>query len=265
MDNKLFKISYSINDSGTISKLSDQVLMEEVNLLPNIEEGNVDFHTMYVFDLGEKIEAKILIRNANKNSVNFQFVEFGLANESGKVITSQKVDLSKSSSLPPFSIRPLSIFFNKENIKQDVIINNDFKVLFLADNIETFKAKELQLVFADENLNVNEKAVVSSYSKDMSKISEDKIVFNICSKDINNKKKPFVIIIISNSYSKSLIIDGFNIIFRNYLGIPQAIKRVNFKIYLKDLSKSAYKFYIEAEDIINPEFDIRNCEITIEA
>lgn len=265
MDNKLFKISYSKNDMGNLSKLAEQILMEEIEALPEINEGDINFHTMYLYDLGDKIEAKLLIRNAADKQVNFQFLNFAIINENKEIILNQVVDLTAMSVIPSMHVRPYTIYFDKKNLKEGSQVTDKCKVTLINQEIKALNSKESNVGHLDEALTFEERTIIENHIKEMPPLVKDQVSLNVFRKDIDEQGKAYIILLISNSAEKNAELGAFRIIFRNHLGIPQAIKKVSEGLSLAAQTTSAYKFIIENEDIINPQFDIRICNVTMEA
>lgn len=265
MDNKLFKISYSKNDIGNLSKLAEQILMEEIEALPEINEGDVNFHSMYLYDLGDKIEAKLLIRNGTNKQVNFQFLSFAIINENEEIILNQVIDLTAMSVIPSMHVRPYGIYFDKKNLKEGAEVTDKCKVTLINQDIKALNSKESNIGYLDEALTFEERTIIENHIKEMPPLVKDQVSLNVFRKDIDEQDKAYVILLISNSAERNAELGAFRIIFRNHLGIPQAIKKVSEGLSLSAQTTSAFKFIIENEDIVNPQFDIRICDVTMEA
>ncbi|WP_055666443.1 SLAP domain-containing protein [Desnuesiella massiliensis] len=265
MDNKLFKISYDKNDFGTISRLAEQILREEIDNLPEINNGDVNFYTMYLYDLDDKIEARVLIRNAMENQINFKLLNMGIVDENNELVLTQTMDLTSMLPIPSMHVRACNIYFDKKNLKTGTIVNEKFKVAIVQDDIKIAVSKQTKLDIIDKNLNNDERTLVKGYIKTMPLMIKDQISVNTFKKVTDENKISYVILLITNTYDEDAELGEFKLLLNNHINIPQAIKRVKEGIRLKANTTSAFKFIIEKEDIINPVFDIKVCNATIEA
>lgn len=66
------EISIHPDMEGSISKFQRECLEEELESLPVIKEGEVDVNTDFFFDLGDRYEASIFIRNGLSRAVNLE-------------------------------------------------------------------------------------------------------------------------------------------------------------------------------------------------
>lgn len=265
MNNKLFKISYCDEDKGALSKLSEDILKEEIEALPKIEKGKISFDTIYIYNLGDKIEAKILIRNAMDSPINFQLITLGIQDENNEILITQLIDLSEMAAIPPMHVRPYTIYFDMINLDSKLEINDKCKVIFVSKNINAFESSKSNIGYIDSPMRMEERILIHNYIKSMPPVIKNQISFKIYEKATDMEGNYYIILLVTNSFEKGAALDPFRIVFSNHLGISQAVKEVNEKIIIKSNATNAYKIFLEEKDIIDPKLSIDICNVSVES
>ncbi|MBU3155381.1 SLAP domain-containing protein [Clostridium estertheticum] len=117
-------------DKGVMSDFQKELIMEELNELPPLEDGQVCINGIYTFDMQDKIEVSVYIRNGSSKQINFHKVPLLIVNKNGDILASQTMDMKDFGILPPFCARPYKVYFDKTNLLVDLIPNDDWKIQF---------------------------------------------------------------------------------------------------------------------------------------
>ncbi|MCY6959368.1 SLAP domain-containing protein [Clostridium brassicae] len=129
---KIVDTEISIHPSmeDRISKFQKECLVEEAEALPPIKEGEVDVNTDFIFDLGDKYEVSVFIRNGLPKPVNLEKIPFKVVNKKEEVLGSKIFDLREMGQIPPRTVRPWKVYFDKEDIKLGENDLKDLRIIF---------------------------------------------------------------------------------------------------------------------------------------
>ena len=78
-------------DRGVMSKFQKEFIEEELNELPPLEDGQVSINGIYTFDMGDKIEVSVYLRNGSSKQINFHIVPLLIVNKNGKMYLQDKL------------------------------------------------------------------------------------------------------------------------------------------------------------------------------
>ncbi|NNU75445.1 SLAP domain-containing protein [Clostridium estertheticum] len=124
------ELDLSEYDKGVMSDFQKELILEELNELPPLEDGQVCINGIYTFDMGDKIEVSVYIRNGSSKQINFHKVPLLIVNKNGDILASQTMDMKEFGILPPFCARPYKVYFDKINLFVNIIPNDDWKIQF---------------------------------------------------------------------------------------------------------------------------------------
>ncbi|MBU3158312.1 SLAP domain-containing protein [Clostridium frigoris] len=132
LEKEAVKIELDLNeyDKGVMSDFQKEFIIEELNELPPLEDGQVSINGIYTFDMEDKIEVSVYIRNGSSKQINFHKVPLLIVNNNGDIIARQTVDMKEFGILKPFCARPYKVYFDKINMLVDVISSDDWKIQF---------------------------------------------------------------------------------------------------------------------------------------
>ena len=249
MDTKIETLNLSLTDqeSMVISDMKKKLLEDDLSSLPPIKENDINISTSYIFDAGDKIEVGVFFRNGLKNTINFDLVPLMLLDENNNTICTQIFQLKDLGNIPSFSARPYELFFSKENLTENMPINNNWKVVF-KNNIKAINTVKVEYEdFPDMPLEA--KNFFESYLNSLPPLEKGTISFNIYSVKLyedNQIKVTFLIRNGNNTNSKleilpiSLFDNNRNLIYSSTLKFndvevnAQKAKLINFVL---DFSK----------------------------
>lgn len=124
------KLNLNEYDRGVMSDFQKEFIIEELNELPPLEEGQVSINGIYTFDMKDKIQVSVYLRNGLSKQINFDKVPLVIVNKNGDVLAKQIMDMKDFGILPPFSARPYKVYFDRKNILVDTISKDDWKIQF---------------------------------------------------------------------------------------------------------------------------------------
>ena len=81
------------HDDNVMSDVQKEILEEEISELDPIKEDHLNVSGIYAYDLGDKIEVKVYIRNGLSKKVNFEYVPFVILNSKGETLAYQIFNL----------------------------------------------------------------------------------------------------------------------------------------------------------------------------
>src|SRR3712207_1786641 len=124
------EISIHPDMEGSISKFQMECLEEELKSLPVIKEGELDVNVDFFFDLGDKYEVSIFIRNGLNTAVNLEKIPFVVLDKDEKEVGRKIFNLREVGEIPARSVRPWKIYFKKDEINTTGIDLKDLKIVF---------------------------------------------------------------------------------------------------------------------------------------
>ncbi|KGM97467.1 hypothetical protein Z968_03500 [Clostridium novyi A str. 4552] len=124
------EISIHPDMEGSISKFQMECLEEELESLPVIKEGEVDVNTDFFFDLGDRYEASIFIRNGLSRAVNLEKIPFIVLGKNNEELGRKIFNLREVGEIPARSVRPWKIYFEKDELHVGKNDLKDLKIVF---------------------------------------------------------------------------------------------------------------------------------------
>ncbi len=214
-DRKIVETQISIHPEleDRISKFQKECFVDEIGALPPIKEGEVNISTDFIFDLGDRYEASIFIRNGLKKSINFENVPFLIVNTNNEVLVEKIFNLREVGDVPALGVRPWKIYFEKSEVN---LGENDLKELKIVFDTRIKAEETVKIEFENlpegiqgearrrfekflENLPLLRRgeASISTYSVEKTTdggISTTIIIRNGANKEVNVEQVPLTII-----------------------------------------------------------------------
>jgi SLAP domain-containing protein len=263
MSDKQFTISYAPREEGAVSKLAEQLYYEDLNSVGNIDDDTVAFKVMYMFELGDKIEAKVFIINNSDKNINFEHLFFKIINEDGEVIASEILNLEELGELPGKHARPFSLFLSKDAIASGKSVSDKCKLVINAEKTVAKEASRINIGYIDECISLYEKRVLERYIQGMPPAIKDDIKLMPYKNSIDEEGKYYSILLLINGSDKSVKLADFNLIYKDQAGLIQAHKTISSLKEAEPNSVSIYKVILEVKDIMKESFEPEKCKLTI--
>jgi hypothetical protein len=251
-----------LNLIDELSDLEIKLLKEEINALPDMEEGKIDFYTMYVCELNEFLESKLLIRSTADKEVFFEKLVFLLADENGNILGNQEIDLGFLGQLPKCSVTPATILFDRSKFKIEGVDLNKCKILVTDNSVQT-PSEKLVLNYMDESIDEINKRIFERTIEDYPPVIKNNIEI-ITPKLVVTEENASVPIIIFNGYDKNVNLNNLTIELKNTLNIIKASKVVpELPVELSPYTANVYNFIFEEKDLFGTLDELRSCTISI--
>jgi SLAP domain-containing protein len=128
-------LSLLAKDDVVISDVQKEILEDEIKELPPIKKGHLNLSGIYIYGVEDKYEVKIYVRNGLQDNLNLEDIPIVIKDSNGDIIASKMFDFRKLGQLPPYSVRPLKLYFDKSEFKVDKIpekwdiaLSGEFKI-----------------------------------------------------------------------------------------------------------------------------------------
>lgn len=193
-------------DINVISDVQKEILEDELKELPPIEEGQLNISGIYIYDLGEKLETKVYIRNGLSENLNLGFVPLLIINSKGETLASQVFNLESLGTLPPHSARPLKLYFEKQNVKVDNIDLNDWKIVLNGQFDITTKVKTIYENLPEE-IDVEDKLVFDKFLDELPELKEGEFSISTFSIGIQTNGNILITSVMRNATNQPMAID----------------------------------------------------------
>lgn len=193
-------------DNNVISDVQKEILEDEINELPPIEEGQLNISGIYVYDLGEKLETKVYIRNGLSEDLNLKYIPLLIINSKGETLASQVFNLESLGTLPPHSARPLKLYFEKQNVKVDNIDLNDWKIVLDGKFDITTKVRTVYEHLPEE-IDVEDKLVFDKFLDELPELNEGEFSISTFSIGIQTNGNILVTSVMRNATNEPVSID----------------------------------------------------------
>lgn len=252
-------------DSGVMSDFQKEFIKEELNELPPLEDGQVSINGIYTFDMGDKIEVSIYLRNGSSKQINFHKVPLMIVNKKRDILAKQIMDMSDFGILPAFSARPYKVFFDKTNLFVDTILKDDWEIQF-EQSISTVNTVKVEYEGFPGSEHHELEGTFTKFLDELPLIKAGDVnieVFKIL-KCMDNSIS--IVFMIRNGCDTMIKLETLPIIVKDEAGEVVAsgvfdIENVNVNTHKAKI----YDFTITEDYIVNKDFDIDNCKVYFRA
>lgn len=193
-------------DNNVVSDVQKEILEDEINELPQIEEGQLNISGIYVYDLGEKLETKVYIRNGLSENLNLGYVPLLIINSKGETLASQVFNLESLGTLPPHSARPLKLYFEKKNVTVDNINLDDWKIV-LDGKFDITTRVKTRLESLPPEIDVEDKLVFDKFLDELPELKEGEFSISTFSIGIQTNGNILVTAVMRNATNQPMSIN----------------------------------------------------------
>ena len=248
-------------DTGVMSDFQKDFLREELAELPTMKDGQVSINGIYTFDMGEKIEVSVYLRNGLSKQINFDKIPLEIVNKNGELIAKQTIEMNDFGILPPFSARPYKVYFDKTNMFVDAISNDDFEVQF-EKSMSAINTVAVELEDMAEDIDYDLK---SSFTKFLDKLPLIKVgdvsieIFKTL-KGMDNTIS--IVFMIRNGCDKNIKLEKLPIVVKDEKDQVIAMGIFDIEnVSVNPHKAKVYDFTITENYIVNKDFDLNNCKV----
>ena len=248
-------------DKGVMSDFQKEFLKEELSQLPAIEDGQVSINGIYTFDIGDKIEVSVYLRNGLSQHINFERVPLVILKKNGDVIAKQVVDMSDFGILPPFSARPYKVYFDKANLLVDTISNDDFIIQF-EKSISAVNTVKVELEDIPESMDYELKNSLIKFLEDLPLIRGGDVNLEVYKTLRCMDNSISIVFMILNGSDEVIKLERLPMMIKDEK--EQAVAMGVFDIenvIVNPRKAKVYDFTITEDYIVNKDFDITNCKV----
>jgi len=259
------KLHLNEYDRGVMSKFQKEFIIEELNELPTLEDGQVAINGIYTFDMGDKIEVSVYLRNGSSKQINFHKVPLLIVNKKGEILARQVMDMKDFGILPAFSARPYKVHFDKTSLFVDTIPMDDWKMQFeqSISTVNTIKV-EYEGFPGDEH-----RELEGTFTKFLDKLPLIKAgdvnieVFKTL-KCMDNTIS--IVLMIRNGCDTMIKLETLPIVVKDDEGEVVASGIFDIEnIHVNSHKAKIYDFTITEDYIVKKDFNIDNCKVYFRA
>jgi SLAP domain-containing protein len=248
-------------DNGVMSDFQKEFLREELAQLPQLEDGQVSIDGIYTFDMGDKIEVSVYLRNGYSKQINFDKVPLVIVNQKGQVLAKQIMDMKDFGILPAYSARPYKVYFDKTSLVADEISNDDFKIQF-EKSISAVNTVKVELEDLSEDIDHELKSNFTKFLNKLPLVKAEDVsidVFKVlkCMDDSIS-----VVFLIRNGYDNVIELEKLPVEVKDMQGnlVASGIFDIE-NVSVNPHKAKMYDFTITEDYIINKDFDVSNCKV----
>lgn len=244
------ELSLTERFEAVVSDVQKDIMSEEISGLEPIKENDINISTIYTFDDGDEIEAKVYFRNGFPQKVNFEYVPLIMVNSKGEIVASKVFDLKEMGDIPTGGARPWKLYFEKSCVNMEKFSPEDCKVFFNKD-IKAVNYAKFQFQNFPEEL-IDFKGEFERFLENLPNIEKGNFSVSVFSMSLQQDGKLIVTIIMRSSLEKAVKVEE----------IPLTIKDendntiVSGKFQLKDFTINPMKARMSVlafETDLNPE------------
>lgn len=248
----------------SLSNFQMETIKEEIEALPPINEGDVNISTDYVFDMGDKYEVSIFIRNGLKRSVNFERLPLMLMNEKNENLCNKVFNLRMVGDIPPMSVRPWKIYFLKEEVNLGEMDLSNLKVVF-DSSIKAESTVKVQLEDLPEQIQGSNKTKLEDFMKKLPLLRSGEISISTYDVFFDVENGLSVVLVIRNGSSKSIKAEKIPVCVRDASKdiIAKGVFQLdNEDVVINSLKAKLCRFVFPQEEILVDKIDLNNWAVT---
>lgn len=208
-EKKELKLELSLKEEmeERISDLQKEYILDDLKDLPPVKENDINISTTYIFDNGDGYEASIFVRNGLKSKINFDKLPLLIVDQNNNVLASKIFDMKDLGDIPPCSVRPCKVLFDKNCLLVDKIPKSKCKVVF-STNIKAINSVKVEYENLPENISPSYKKILENYLENLPIVEKGQVSMSVYSVKYNEEdKKIYVTIVIRNGTEKKIRIE----------------------------------------------------------
>ncbi|OAA86921.1 SLAP domain-containing protein [Clostridium ljungdahlii] len=223
-------------EENVVSDVQKEIFEDEIKELPPIKEGQLNVSGIYAYDVGDKLEVKIYVRNGLSDKLNLKMIPFTIKNSKGDILASQQFNLSCLGEMPPHSARPIKLYFDKKNVNVDKIPQDDWQVALSGQFNVTSTIRPIYEGLP-EGISDEDKMVFNKFLAELPEMEEGQFSISTFSIGIQTSGNILVTAVMRNAAKQFITIDKIPITILD--AKKRAVKSESFE--LKDFTVSPYR------------------------
>jgi len=197
------KLSLDPVSEATASDFQKDLIKEEIEKFPPLTFGGVDIRTAYIFDDGDRYEASVYIRSALSRPITFEKTLLHIIDKDNNIVGSQLIDLREMGEIPPRSVRPWKVYFDKANVKIETLKKDEYRVAF---DSRTNAEKVIKVEFESlpENLSYEEKQKYEDFLNNLPPIKPGQVSVSSYSLKKDRENNVTLVVLFRNGMNKDI-------------------------------------------------------------
>ncbi|KOA20594.1 hypothetical protein CLHOM_07360 [Clostridium homopropionicum DSM 5847] len=262
---KVANLDLSLNAvmETTVSDFQREFIKEELDELPPVLEGDINIATTYIFDMEDKFEAGIYIRNGLDKPVNLELVPLNIIDKENNIVATKVFNFKELGLVPPMSARPWKLYFEKEIVKVETLNKDDFQIVFDM-NIQARETVDIEIENIPENINSGEKQKYMDFLNRLPAIAANEFsisTYNL-SKDQEGNLEIILLIRNGNINEASLEKLPIKIITENGQDVVEGVFDLQGQAIKVSPRKAVlHRFIFPSNSLLIEEFDISKCKV----
>lgn len=244
-----------------ISKFQKDCLIDEIESLPPIKEGDVNISTDFIFDIGDKYEVSIFIRNGLQKPINFENVPFLIVDKDNQVLGSKIFNLREVGEIPPCSVRPWKIFFDKSEINLEEKNLKELKIVF-DTRIKAEKTVKIQFENLPEGIQGEPRRKFEKFLENLPLLREGQVSMSTYDVTRNNDDSISTTIIIRNGSNNEIKVEKvpLTIIDANDNTVAAGLFYLD-NVTISPRKAKVYNFSFSKEEIMIEDLDLSSWKV----
>ncbi|MGK0469397.1 SLAP domain-containing protein [Clostridium sp.] len=263
LPNERVNIEMHLNehDTGVMSDFQKEFISDELSALPALEDGQVSIDGVYTFDMEDKIEVSVYLRNGLSKQINFDKVPLVITNKNGEVLAKQVMEMRKFGTLPPLSARPYKVYFDKANLLVSEIPMNDWQIQF-DKSITAMHTLKVEFEDMAEDMDSDLKNSLILFLSKLPLIKYGDVNIQLFRAIKRTDNSIFMTFVISNGCDKIIKLEKLPILIEDEQGETVVKGIFEFEnVSVNNHKAKAYDFIITKDYILNKDFNLDNCKV----
>lgn len=262
---KVANLDISLNAvmETTVSDFQREFIKEELDELPPVLEGDINIATTYIFDMEDKFEAGIYIRNGLDKPVNLELVPLNILDKNNNIVATKAFNFKELGVIPPMSARPWKLYFEKEIVKVETLNKDDYQIVFDA-NIKAKVTVEIEIENIPKNINSSEKQKYMDFLNRLPAITASEVSISTYSLAKDQEGNLDITLLIRNGASQEINLEKLpiKIITEDGQGVAEGVFDLQGQsIKVSPRKAILHRFIFPSNSLLIEEFDITKCKV----
>lgn len=265
-ENKEVNINLDLKDvdKAVMSDLQKEMLQDELQKLPPLKKNQVSIDGIYTYDMGDKLEVNIYVRNGFSRKVTLNKIPLVIENSEGKVLAREIFDMKDIGAIPPFGGRPYKVYFKKENVFVDRIPMDEWKIK-MEKSIGADVIVKIEFEALPEELSDEAKNNLKEFLNKLPRIKAgtgDIFVYKLTK---NSDSSISIMVIVRNGGKQQMKINRLpiNIIDSKGKFVGGGLFDIS-NICVNPYKARIYNFILKPEKIVNKEAKLSKCAVVFD-
>lgn len=264
-ERKIVNLDLSLNAvmETTVSDFQREFIKEELDELPPVLEGEINIATTYIFDMEDKFEAGIYIRNGLNKSVNLELVPLNILDKNNNVVAAKIFNFKELGVVPAMSARPWKLYFEKEIVKVEALNKDDFQIVF-DKNIKAKETVDIGIENIPENISAGEKNKYIDFLNGLPAITANEVSISTYSLSKDQEGNLDITLLIRNGALKEINLEKLpiKIIAEDGLEVAYGVFDLQGQSMKVSPRKAVlHRFIFPSSSLLSEEFDISKCKV----